>query len=52
MIIAGIKTVITVYIPILNSSEILIFINIAIANNIFEIIDIKIYLLNLKFPLL
>ena len=52
MIRAGIKTVMTVYNPMLKFSEILTFINIAIAKRKFEIIHMIKYLLSSSFPLL
>ena len=52
MIRDGIKTVMTVYNPMLKFSEILTFINIAIAKRKFEIIHIIKYLLSSSFPLL
>lgn len=52
MIRDGIKTVMTVYNPMLKFSEILTFINIAIAKRKFEIIHMIKYLLSSSFPLL
>ena len=52
MIRAGIKTVMTVYNPMLKFSEILTFINIAIAKRKFEIMHMIKYLLSSSFPLL
>ena len=52
IIMAGIKTVMTVYNPMLKFSEILTFINMAIAKRKFEIIHMIKYLLSSSFPLL
>ena len=52
MIMAGIKTVMTVYNPMLKFSEILTFINMAIAKRKFEIIHMIKYLLSSTFPFL
>lgn len=52
MIRDGIKTVMMVYNPMLKFSEILTFINIAIAKRKFEIIHMIKYLLSSSFPLL